>query len=258
MAREPCRTGGGTDGSRVGGGTIGVRVGSATTGSRTAADCGNGSLDGAGTDSGTNKRVRALRRITRHNVAIILVAVAAATSSLDLSAQEAADGAQLLTQSGCAICHGADGQGTAAGPSLAAGTLSLDEFVAAVRQATRTMPAYAAEVLPDEDLTRMFAFLEVQTAEPAAGRADVGAELYSAYGCYSCHANEAQGGQHGPRLGPDPITFARFSWYTRHPTRTMPPYSAVVLSDQDMADIYAFVEAQPQPPPLESIPLLAP
>jgi len=197
--------------------------------------------------------------MTVRNVAISLIAAATTITSLSLNAQEPTDGTELLARSGCAVCHGAEGQGTAAGPSLAASTLSLDDFVAAVRQATRTMPAYAAEVLPDEDLTRMFAFLEVQTAEPAAaGRADVGAELYSAYGCYSCHANEAQGGQHGPRLGPDPITFTRFSWYTRHPTRTMPPYSAVVLSDQDMADIYAFVEAQPQPPPLESIPLLAP
>ncbi len=190
------------------------------------------------------------------SVAISLIAAAA---SLSLNAQESADGAQLLAQSGCAVCHGADGQGTAAGPSLDASALSLDEFIASVRQATRTMPAYAAEILPDEDLTRMFAFLEAQTAEPAlAGRADIGAALYSDYGCYSCHADEAQGGQHGPRLGPNPITFARFSWYTRHPTRTMPPYSTVVLTDQEMADIYAFVEAQPQPPPLESIPLLAP
>ncbi len=193
------------------------------------------------------------------NVAISLVVAAATAASLSLNAQVPADGAQLLTQSGCAVCHGADGQGTAAGPSLDASALSLDEFVASVRQATRTMPAYAAEILPDENLSRMFAFLEAQTTEPAsAGRVDVGAELYSAYGCYSCHADEAQGGQHGPRLGPDPITYARFEWYTRHPTRTMPPYSTVVLTDQDMVDIYAFVEAQPQPPPLESIPLLAP
>ena len=212
----------------------------------------------AGSASGASKQVRAILGKTTHAAAIVLAAVTV-TISPHLNAQEANDGTDLLAQSGCAICHGSEGQGTDAGPSLAASTLSLDEFVAAVRQATRTMPAYAAEVLPDEDVARMFAFLEAQIAEPAAaGRADVGAELYSAYGCYSCHANEAQGGQHGPRLGPDPITFTRFSWYTRHPTRTMPPYSAVVLSDQDMADIYAFVEAQPQPPPLESIPLLAP
>lgn len=227
--------------------------------SRTSAGCCNGTLDGAATDSGAGKHVRAILRMTRRNVAVVLVAVAATATAVDLNAQESADGAQLLAQSGCAVCHGTDGQGTAAGPNLDASALSLDEFIASVRQATRTMPAYAAEVLPDEVLTQMHAFLGSQTAEPvAAGRVDVGAELYSDYGCYSCHADEAQGGQHGPRLGPDPITFARFSWYTRHPTRTMPPYSAVVLTDQDMADIYAFVEAQPPPPPLESIPLLAP
>ena len=235
------------------------RTDSGTVGSRTVAGCCNGTLDRAATDSGASKHARTDLRMTKCNVAIVLVAVAATTTSLGLNAQESADGAQLLTQSGCAVCHGAEGQGTAAGPSLDASALSLDEFVASVRQATRTMPAYAAEVLPDEVLTAMYAFLGAQSADPSeVGRVDVGAELYSAYGCYSCHADEAQGGQHGPRLGPDPITFARFSWYTRHPTRTMPPYSAAVLTDQDMVDIYAFVEAQPQPPPLESIPLLAP
>lgn len=218
--------------------------------------CESGSgRDGADADV----KVRAVSRASSRNAAILVIAAVAATTSARLNAQEPADGAELLAQSGCAVCHGADGQGTAAGPGLAASSLSLDEFVASVRQATRTMPAYAAEVLPDAALTTMFAFLEAQTAEPAAaGRVDVGAELYSAYGCYSCHADEAQGGQHGPRLGPDPISYARFEWYTRHPTRTMPPYSTVVLTEQDMADIYAFVEAQPQPPPLESIPLLAP
>ena len=38
----------------------------------------------------------------------------------------------------------------------------------------------------------------------------------------------------------------------------MPPYTAVVLSDQDLADIYAFLEARPKPPAVNSIPLLAP
>ncbi len=221
----------------------------------------NGRREGWFRGDGVSSRrnVRWDFRASSRNAAILVIAAVAATTAARLNAQEPADGAELLAQSGCAVCHGADGQGTAAGPDLAASTLSLDEFVASVRQATRTMPAYAAEILPDEALTRMFAYLAAQTAEPAAaGRADVGAELYSAYGCYSCHADEAQGGQHGPRLGPDPISYARFEWYTRHPTRTMPPYSTVVLSDQDMADIYAFVEAQPQPPPLESIPLLSP
>ena len=189
----------------------------------------------------------------------ILFAAAVIAASPRVEAQEPSDGPSLLAQYGCVVCHGAEGSGTAAGPSIAAGEQSLPEFIASVRQPLRTMPGYDAQVVPEEDLTRLFAYLEAQpTKASEAGRADIGADLYYAYGCYSCHANEAQGGMHGPRLGPDPITFARFSWYTRHPTRTMPPYSPVVLSDQDMADIYAFVEAQPAPPPLSSIPLLAP
>ena len=216
--------------------------------------------------SGTS--VSAVLRMTRRNVSgirnvPILLAAAVVASTPHVNAQEPSDGSSLLARYGCVVCHGADGHGTAAGPSIAASDLSLPDFIASVRQPMRTMPAYDVQVVPDEDLTRLFAYFKAQTADApakasAAGRADVGAGLYYDYGCYSCHADEAQGGMHGPRLGPDPITYARFAWYMRHPTRTMPPYSPVVVSDRDMADIYAFVEAQPAPPPLSSIPLLAP
>ena len=36
----------------------------------------------------------------------------------------------------------------------------------------------------------------------------------------------------------------------------MPPYTAKVLSDSDLADIYAFVKSVPQPPKLDAVPLL--
>ena len=227
----------------------------------------DGNNGASGNDSsGTNasNSVSAILRMTGRNVfdirnAPILLAAAVVASAPHVNAQELADGASLLARSGCVVCHGADGRGTAAGPSIAASDLSLPDFIASVRQPMRTMPAYNAQAVPDEDLTRLFAYLEAQTTEASsAGRTDVGARLYSDYGCYSCHADEAQGGMHGPRLGPDPITYARFAWYVRHPTRTMPPYSPVVMSDRAVADVYAFVEAQPAPPPLSSIPLLAP
>jgi ubiquinol-cytochrome c reductase cytochrome c subunit len=82
--------------------------------------------------------------------------------------------------------------------------------------------------------------------------------LYKKIGCYECHANEGQGGAQGPRLGPNPIPFARFGTYVRNPAGDMPPYTAKVLSDQDLAAIYAFLEARPRPPAVNSIPLLAP
>jgi hypothetical protein len=36
----------------------------------------------------------------------------------------------------------------------------------------------------------------------------------------------------------------------------MPPYTAKAVSDQDVVDIYAFLQTIPAPPPAKSIPLL--
>jgi mono/diheme cytochrome c family protein len=94
-------------------------------------------------------------------------------------------------------------------------------------------------------------------AQAGAGRVEPGRVLYKSVGCYQCHSDEAQGSVHGPRLGPNPVAFARFSSYVRNPTAQMPPYTSLVLSDQNLADIYAFVAARPTPPAVASIPLLA-
>jgi ubiquinol-cytochrome c reductase cytochrome c subunit len=89
------------------------------------------------------------------------------------------------------------------------------------------------------------------------GNADQGKKLYVSYGCYQCHGYEAQGSSAtGPRLGPRPMPFASFAKYIRQPSGQMPLYTIKVASDTDLADIYAFVQARPVPPPLQSIPLL--
>ena len=46
--------------------------------------------------------------------------------------------------------------------------------------------------------------------------------------------------------------------YLRAPKGEMPPYTAKVMSDQDLADVYAFLRALPPAPPLSSLPLLQP
>jgi len=100
---------------------------------------------------------------------------------------------------------------------------------------------------------------QTQSAPTAPkGRVDTGGALYKKVGCYQCHSNEAQGGLSGPRIGPDVVPFARFSQYTRNPTGDMPPYTSRVLSDRDLADMYAWVQARPRPPAVTAIPLLAP
>ena len=81
-----------------------------------------------------------------------------------------------------------------------------------------------------------------------AGNPEEGKKLFVSYGCYQCHGYEAQGSNAtGPRLGPRPIAFAAFSRYVRQPTGQMPPYTTKVVSDADMANIYAFVAARPAP-----------
>ena len=89
------------------------------------------------------------------------------------------------------------------------------------------------------------------------GDAEAGQKLYVSYGCYQCHGREAQGSSAtGPRLGPRPIAFTAFSNYVRRPSGQMPLYTSKVVSDADMANIYAFVQARPAPPAVKEIPLL--
>jgi mono/diheme cytochrome c family protein len=92
-------------------------------------------------------------------------------------------------------------------------------------------------------------------ATAPAGNAEAGKKLFVADGCYQCHGYEAQGSSAtGPRLGPRPIAFAAFSRYLRQPTGQMPPYTAKVVPDADLANIYAFIQSRPEP--AKDIPLL--
>ena len=87
------------------------------------------------------------------------------------------------------------------------------------------------------------------------GNADEGKKLFVADGCYQCHGYEAQGSSAtGPRLGPKPIAFATFARYVRAPSGQMPPYTAKVVSDADLANIYAFLQSRPEP--AKDVPLL--
>jgi len=87
------------------------------------------------------------------------------------------------------------------------------------------------------------------------GNAANGKKLYVKDGCYECHGYNGQGGA-GARIAPKPPAVAALIKYVRHPAGAMPPYTAKVASDQDLADIRAFLATIPEPPPLKSIPIL--
>ena len=98
------------------------------------------------------------------------------------------------------------------------------------------------------------------TVEPTApaGNVDSGKKLFVSAGCALCHNGEGQGGGPGPRLAPNPnmLAFKVFVQRARVPLNSMPPYTTKVLSDQQLADIYAFLQTVPKPPDVSTIPLL--
>jgi mono/diheme cytochrome c family protein len=94
------------------------------------------------------------------------------------------------------------------------------------------------------------------TAVPA-GDAEKGKALFVKNGCYQCHNYEGHGGAAGAKLAPNPLPFRAFVAYVRSPRGDMPPYTAKVMSEQELADVHAYLRSRPRPPAVSSIPLLA-
>jgi ubiquinol-cytochrome c reductase cytochrome c subunit len=101
--------------------------------------------------------------------------------------------------------------------------------------------------------------LAAQAAPPAqpasTGNAQAGKDLYLRYSCYACHSYDGHGGP-GTRLVPMRLTVERFTAAVRNP-RQMPPYSAKLLSDAQVGDLWAYVKSLPVSPDAKDIPLLA-
>jgi len=81
--------------------------------------------------------------------------------------------------------------------------------------------------------------------------------LFVKNGCYQCHNYEGHGGAAGARLAPNPLPFRAFVNYVRSPRGDMPPYTSKVMSEQDLADVHAYLRSRPRPAAVSSIPLLA-
>src|ERR1700682_2377529 len=81
---------------------------------------------------------------------------------------------------------------------------------------------------------------------PPPGDAANGKRIYMADGCYQCHGSVGQGSRPtGPHLAPNPLPYEVFAGQVRRPVNTMPPYTTVVLSEQGLADIYAYMLSIP-------------
>ena len=85
-----------------------------------------------------------------------------------------------------------------------------------------------------------------------------GGTAYVARMCYTCHGYSGQGGDRGtgPRIAPDVWPYPAFAEQVRRPRSEMPRYPANMVSDQELADIHAFLASQKTGPRAKDIPLL--
>lgn len=205
----------------------------------------------------------------RHVVATVVLALALGALAWRLDARPASgaqdadvDGRSLYLTA-CANCHGTDGRGTDDGPSLEdAGTASAHYYLVTGRmpmtetegQPRRKPPAYeGAELEALVEYVRTLGDgvdLEDVQVDGQAGDVAAGGQVYRA-NCAPCHAAAGIGGAlNDGRLAPsvddaspDVVTAA-----VRVGPGQMPVFPRSSLSDDDLADVIAYVQHLRDPP----------
>jgi mono/diheme cytochrome c family protein len=117
-------------------------------------------------------------------------------------------------------------------------------------------------------MTRLLMSLLLLTGVASAQNATNGKALFETkYRCYTCHGFSGQNGP-GARLVPMKLTREAFTAFVRHPRDPrpgsspsgqqdrMPAYSAKMLPDAELADIFAYIKTLPDSHPAKDIPLL--
>src|SRR5262252_3438542 len=95
-------------------------------------------------------------------------------------------------------------------------------------------------------------------AKPSGDVAN-GKRVYLADGCFTCHGRSGQGGAYNgpaPVLAKTALPFEGFKMQIRNPSNDMPAYSEAVMSDKEIADMFAFVQSLPGRRDAKDIPIL--
>jgi len=98
-----------------------------------------------------------------------------------------------------------------------------------------------------------------QAQDAPAGDAAKGNAVFLKELCFTCHGRSGQGGAYNgpaPILAQTAMPFEGFKAQIRNPVNDMPAYPDAVLSDKDIADIYAFVKSLPGARSPKDIPIL--
>ena len=86
------------------------------------------------------------------------------------------------------------------------------------------------------------------------GDAKAGLATFQKYGCYTCHGILGQGSlRDGPRINAAGIGYQAVLQQLRTPRYEMPAFTAVQISDQQVADIFAYLTTLPKSPDPKTI-----
>jgi mono/diheme cytochrome c family protein len=127
----------------------------------------------------------------------------------------------------------------------------MKNFVRTVAQGLATAVAVAALGVGAVATAR------AQDAPP--GDAAKGKQAYLSDHCFTCHGRAGQGGAlNGPApiLAKTQMPFDGFKGQLRNPSHDMPAYAEVILSDQQVADIYAYLQTLSGPTAAKDIPAI--
>jgi ubiquinol-cytochrome c reductase cytochrome c subunit len=94
----------------------------------------------------------------------------------------------------------------------------------------------------------------------AAADADKGKIAFTKNGCWQCHGYEGQGSvatSNGRVIARTQLPLDAFKTFVRTTNGAMPPFRPAMLSDEDLDNIYAYLQSRPQPKAVSDIPLLS-
>lgn len=88
-------------------------------------------------------------------------------------------------------------------------------------------------------------FMLVSACTSPEGNVSDGARWYRMHNCYACHGADGEGRRGGPSIAGLSMGYRSFVHRLRNTeTAIMPLYSEKKISDQDAADILAFLKAR--------------
>jgi len=93
-------------------------------------------------------------------------------------------------------------------------------------------------------------------SQTPAGNAENGKRLFVRDGCYECHGYAGQGGVAGARIAAIGLNAQGVIRYVRAPGGQMPAFTDKVITDQELTDVWAYLQTMPKAKPAKDIPLL--